>query len=280
MATVVTVSGKGSPLTHTEFDANFTNLNTDKLDDAASNGSQYIRQNGAWSNFTADALVETSSTKPSNPIDGHAWFSESNGVAYVYDSASGDWIALGSSNTSGISSLAGASDTSISSIANGDVLNYSSTDSAFKNAQQYIPSSSYESPATVYKSTQYNGTNSNWLTITSWSPANSNGYFSLESGYWLVEANMRLQESSNTATGIYARLLKGSSTVVRDPATMGATHTSHANLESNIDLTFLEYVPSGSATSFRFQVLYGSIGGTSKTGTFDASINFIKVGDV
>lgn len=32
MATLVTRSGKGSPLTHTEVDANFTNLNTDKLE--------------------------------------------------------------------------------------------------------------------------------------------------------------------------------------------------------------------------------------------------------
>ena len=32
MATIVTRSGKGSALTHTEGDANFTNLNTDKLE--------------------------------------------------------------------------------------------------------------------------------------------------------------------------------------------------------------------------------------------------------
>ena len=34
MATIVTRSGKGSPLTNTEVDANFTNLNTDKLESA------------------------------------------------------------------------------------------------------------------------------------------------------------------------------------------------------------------------------------------------------
>jgi hypothetical protein len=34
MSTIVTRSGKGSPLTHAEVDANFTNLNTDKLDTA------------------------------------------------------------------------------------------------------------------------------------------------------------------------------------------------------------------------------------------------------
>ena len=32
MATIVTRSGKGSPLTNNEVDANFNNLNTDKLE--------------------------------------------------------------------------------------------------------------------------------------------------------------------------------------------------------------------------------------------------------
>lgn len=32
MATIVTRAGKGSPLTHAEVDANFENLNTDKVE--------------------------------------------------------------------------------------------------------------------------------------------------------------------------------------------------------------------------------------------------------
>ena len=35
MATIVTRSGKGSPLTNTEVDANFSNLNTDKVETSA-----------------------------------------------------------------------------------------------------------------------------------------------------------------------------------------------------------------------------------------------------
>ena len=35
MATIVTRAGKGSPLTHNEVDANFTNLNTDKAESSA-----------------------------------------------------------------------------------------------------------------------------------------------------------------------------------------------------------------------------------------------------
>lgn len=39
MATIVTRAGKGSPLTHTEMDTNFTNLNTAKLEDLDSRSS-------------------------------------------------------------------------------------------------------------------------------------------------------------------------------------------------------------------------------------------------
>jgi hypothetical protein len=35
MATIVTRAAKGTPLTHVEVDANFTNLNTDKVEAAA-----------------------------------------------------------------------------------------------------------------------------------------------------------------------------------------------------------------------------------------------------
>jgi hypothetical protein len=42
MATIVTRSGKGSPLTHTEGDANFTNLNTDKLENLSEDSSPQL----------------------------------------------------------------------------------------------------------------------------------------------------------------------------------------------------------------------------------------------
>ena len=39
MSIIVTRSGKGSPLTHTEVDDNFTNLNTDKYQEGSAIGS-------------------------------------------------------------------------------------------------------------------------------------------------------------------------------------------------------------------------------------------------
>ena len=101
MATIVTRRGKGSPLTNAEVDSNFTNLNTDKLEDAAgsvsSDGNQYVRQDGAWSTITEGATVTVSTSKPSSPTNGDLWFSEGNGVMYVYyeDGDSNQWVAAG-----------------------------------------------------------------------------------------------------------------------------------------------------------------------------------------
>ena len=102
MATIVTRSGKGSPLTNTEVDSNFSNLNTDKLEDASgstsSDGNEYVRKNGAWAVATGGgASVTTSATAPSSPSDGDLWFSETNGVTYVYynDGSSSQWVASG-----------------------------------------------------------------------------------------------------------------------------------------------------------------------------------------
>ena len=103
MATIVTRSGKGSPLTNTEVDSNFSNLNTDKLEDASgsasSDGNEYIRKNGAWAVATGGggASVTTSATAPSSPSDGDLWFSETNGVTYIYynDGSSSQWVASG-----------------------------------------------------------------------------------------------------------------------------------------------------------------------------------------
>ena len=49
MTTIVTRSGKGSPLTHNEVDANFTNLNTYKVEST----------NGALTNPTVTNYIET-----------------------------------------------------------------------------------------------------------------------------------------------------------------------------------------------------------------------------
>ncbi len=62
MATITTRAGKGSPLTNTEVDSNFTNLNTDKLEDtdlsvttaSASSGGTLAYTSGVFTFAPAD----------------------------------------------------------------------------------------------------------------------------------------------------------------------------------------------------------------------------------
>jgi hypothetical protein len=65
MSTIVTRSGKGSPLTHVEVDANFTNLNTDKIQ----------------SGNTVAALTVTSATVVDLAVTGITSFDGAQGTA-------------------------------------------------------------------------------------------------------------------------------------------------------------------------------------------------------
>jgi hypothetical protein len=60
MATIVTRAGKGSPLTNTEVDSNFTNLNDDKLESSSYTASDVLTKiktvDGTGSGLDADLL--------------------------------------------------------------------------------------------------------------------------------------------------------------------------------------------------------------------------------
>jgi hypothetical protein len=163
MATITTRSGKGSPLTNSEVDANFTNLNTDKLEDAAgsaaSDGNEYVRKDGAWAVATGGgggASVTTSATAPSSPSDGDLWFSETNGVTYVYynDGNSSQWVASGtpSASVSGGTTLDGLTDTNLGTPADGDQLAY---DSATSKWISEAPTSVFVREADTWQSAAY-----------------------------------------------------------------------------------------------------------------------------
>ena len=58
MATIVTRAGKGSPLTHNEVDANFTNLNTDKAE-VSSLGTAAFTATTAYATAAQGALADS-----------------------------------------------------------------------------------------------------------------------------------------------------------------------------------------------------------------------------
>jgi len=67
MATIVTRAGKGSALSHTEMDANFTNLNTDK---AELSGATFTGTVNLTSIFQIGGIAVTSTAAELNALDG------------------------------------------------------------------------------------------------------------------------------------------------------------------------------------------------------------------
>lgn len=62
MATIVTRSGKGSALTHTEMDANFTNLNTDKLENVSEDATPELKYSGSTKLATTSTGIYVTGT--------------------------------------------------------------------------------------------------------------------------------------------------------------------------------------------------------------------------
>jgi hypothetical protein len=99
MSTIVTRAGKGSPLTHTEVDNNFTNLNTDKAED-----SSVVK-------LTGDQTIggtKTFSSTITGSISGNAG-TVTNGVVTTGSYADPSWITsiAGSKVTGNITGNAG-----------------------------------------------------------------------------------------------------------------------------------------------------------------------------
>ena len=67
MSTIVTRSGKGSPLTHVEVDANFTNLNTDKYQEGSAIGA-VTPAAGTFTTLTATGQTKLGGASGSNTV--------------------------------------------------------------------------------------------------------------------------------------------------------------------------------------------------------------------
>ena len=81
MSTIVTRAGKGSALTHAEVDANFTNLNTDKLETSTAASTYAARAGATFTGAVTTAAATTSAanfniphgTAPTTPSNGDIW---------------------------------------------------------------------------------------------------------------------------------------------------------------------------------------------------------------
>ena len=128
MATIVTRSGKGSALTHTEADANFTNLNTDKLEGVSSStDNAIVRWDGTGGSTVQDTSTTTiddngdivvGGTTPTITIgDGGEEDAalQFNGVKdfYIASDDSADKLVIGEGSTIGTNSILTITDDSV-----------------------------------------------------------------------------------------------------------------------------------------------------------------------
>lgn len=71
MSTIVTRAGKGSPLTFTELDANFNNLNADKIEQSGDTMTgKLVLDTSATTNASATV---PHGTAPTSPVNGDIW---------------------------------------------------------------------------------------------------------------------------------------------------------------------------------------------------------------
>ena len=91
MATIVTRSGKGSPLTNTEVDSNFTNLNTDKLELSGGTMSGDIDGNG---NKVLFANVYSATSDLPSASTYHGMFAHVHATGKGYFAHAGSWVPL------------------------------------------------------------------------------------------------------------------------------------------------------------------------------------------
>jgi hypothetical protein len=119
MSTIVTRAGKGSPLTHTEVDNNFTNLNTDKAEDSTVvklTGDQTIAGTKTFSNTITGSITGNAGTATNGVVTTGSYADPSWITSLAGSKVSGD-ISGNAANVSGIVAIANGG-TGASTVAN------------------------------------------------------------------------------------------------------------------------------------------------------------------
>lgn len=99
MSTIITRAGKGSALTHTEVDSNFTNLDTDKAELAGATFTGAVITSA--STTTGAGLRLPHGAAPTSPVNGDVWsattglFARINGTTRQYADLSGSTAYTG-----------------------------------------------------------------------------------------------------------------------------------------------------------------------------------------
>ena len=231
MATITTRSGKGSPLTHAEGDANFNNLNNDKLENINSenlgdlaNVSSSAPSDGQvlqWNNTASEWQPQTASSGASTLVDltDTSIASPSEGQVLAYNSASSKFTNQGIDITN--KSINDLSDVSASGPSDGQVLTYSSANSRFEaqtpssggggsvahirlgNADSSYGSSGDTAAGMLAGASTDSYWDTSWITFSATgSPSNWKYNFTLQPGEYSLVTTIK-PATSNSGSGTY-----------------------------------------------------------------------------
>jgi len=104
-------------------------------------GYIYDGTRGVWNvnQQQANARFTVSSTAPSNPVTGDAWFDTTDGTTYVYyyDGDTGQWVETGNPVLSYVN-MDGLTDVTAPTPTDGDILVYNGSSGEWENNPQEV----------------------------------------------------------------------------------------------------------------------------------------------
>lgn len=264
MSTIVTRSGKGSPLSHVEVDANFTNLNTDKIQ----------------SGNTVAALTITSATVTDLAVTGITSFDGSQGTAgqvltsagtgatptWATPASSGVTSVGGTGTVNGIT-LTGTVTTSGNLTLGGTLSNVSLATQVTGN----LPVTNLNSGTSASASTYWRG-DGTWASVSATSANNLAGGALGSVPYQLLSGTTTFLSGNTTSTPQFLTST-GVAGVATAPTYTGSTGSGSVVLATSPTLVTpaLGTPSSGTLTNCTFPTLNQNTTGSSATVTGNAT---------
>jgi len=244
MSTIVTRAGKGSPLTHVEVDANFTNLDTDKVEKTAAaitggtiNGTTIgatTATTGAFTTLTSTGGAVNGTIGATTPAAGT--FTTITGQTEVLKGTGQNLLTYSNTFTNGVwtTTVTVAANSTTDPFGGSTASTITSTNQTYGGLlRQYVTTLATPYTATVY--VKYNNWNYIGLRVDGLTNGNLYSYFNFSNSTANLNGVTGTFTATSVGSGWYRLVLTGTTTAnpslstVFDIAVVSATGDSSAN---------------------------------------------------